>query len=30
MSKISILGAGTWGCAIAILLAGKGHEVGLK
>lgn len=27
MSKISILGAGTWGCAIAILLAGKGHEV---
>lgn len=27
MSKISILGAGTWGCALAILLAGKGHEV---
>lgn len=27
MSRISILGAGTWGCAIAILLAGKGHEV---
>ena len=27
MSKISILGAGTWGCALAILLAGKEHEV---
>jgi glycerol-3-phosphate dehydrogenase (NAD(P)+) len=27
MSKISILGAGTWGCALAILLAGKGHDV---
>lgn len=27
MSKVSILGAGTWGCALAILLAGKGHEV---
>lgn len=27
MSSISILGAGTWGCALAILLANKGHEV---
>lgn len=27
MSKISLLGAGTWGCALAILLAGKGHDV---
>ena len=27
MSKISVLGAGTWGCALAILLAGNGHEV---
>lgn len=27
MSNISILGAGTWGCALAILLAGKGHDV---
>ncbi len=27
MSNVSILGAGTWGCAIAILLAGKGHDV---
>jgi len=27
MSNVSILGAGTWGCAIAILLAGSGHEV---
>ena len=27
MSKVSILGAGTWGCALAILLAGKGHDV---
>lgn len=27
MSKISILGAGTWGTALAILLAGKGHDV---
>lgn len=27
MSNISILGAGTWGCAIAIVLSGKGHNV---
>ncbi|MDF2945057.1 MAG: hypothetical protein K0S01_3915 [Herbinix sp.] len=27
MSSVSILGAGTWGCAIAILLAGSGHDV---
>lgn len=27
MKKISILGAGTWGCALAILLSGNGHEV---
>jgi len=27
MSKVSVLGAGTWGCAIAILLANSGHDV---
>lgn len=27
MSKVSILGAGTWGCALAILLADNGHDV---
>lgn len=27
MSNISILGAGTWGCALAIVLSGKGHNV---
>jgi glycerol-3-phosphate dehydrogenase (NAD(P)+) len=27
MSNVSILGAGTWGCALAILLSGKGHKV---
>lgn len=27
MSKVSILGAGTWGCALAIVLSGKGHDV---
>ena len=27
MSNISVLGAGTWGCALAILLANKGHNV---
>jgi glycerol-3-phosphate dehydrogenase (NAD(P)+) len=29
MSKISILGAGTWGCALAILLSGNGHDVAI-
>ena len=27
MSKVSVLGAGTWGCALAILLSDNGHEV---
>lgn len=27
MSNVSILGAGTWGCALAILLNGNGHNV---
>ena len=27
MSNVSILGAGTWGCALAIVLSGKGHNV---
>ncbi len=27
MYHVSILGAGTWGCALAILLAGSGHKV---
>jgi len=27
MSNVSILGAGTWGCALAILLSGNGQEV---
>ncbi len=27
MSRISILGAGTWGCALSILLTGNGHDV---
>jgi glycerol-3-phosphate dehydrogenase (NAD(P)+) len=27
MMNICILGAGTWGCALSILLAGKGHDV---
>lgn len=27
MSSVSILGAGTWGCALGILLAGKGQDV---
>ena len=25
--KITVLGAGTWGTALAILLAEKGHDV---
>jgi len=29
MSNVSILGAGTWGCALAILLSGNGHEVSI-
>ena len=29
MSKISVLGAGTWGTALAIELANKGQEVTL-
>lgn len=27
MSNVSILGAGTWGCALAIVLSGNGHNV---
>lgn len=27
MKKVSVLGAGTWGCALAILLANHGHDV---
>jgi len=27
MSNIAILGAGTWGCALSIVLTGKGHDV---
>ena len=27
--KISVLGAGTWGTALAILLSNNGHEVTL-
>ena len=27
MNKIGILGAGTWGTALAILLADNGHDV---
>ncbi|MBH1942415.1 NAD(P)H-dependent glycerol-3-phosphate dehydrogenase [Mobilitalea sibirica] len=27
MSKVGVLGAGTWGCALAILLNDNGHEV---
>jgi len=29
MNKVTILGAGTWGCALAILLSNNGHEVTL-
>ncbi|MDF2541998.1 MAG: hypothetical protein K0S47_1716 [Herbinix sp.] len=27
MNKVTVLGAGTWGCALAILLANNGHDV---
>lgn len=27
MNKVTILGAGTWGCALAILLSNNGHDV---
>ncbi len=27
MAKVGIIGAGSWGCALAILLNGNGHEV---
>ncbi len=27
MAKIGIIGAGSWGCALAVLLRGNGHEV---
>lgn len=27
MSKVGVLGAGTWGCALAILLSDNGHDV---
>lgn len=29
MSKIGVIGSGTWGTALAVLLAGNGHEVEL-
>lgn len=29
MKKVSVLGAGTWGCALTILLANNGHDVTL-
>ena len=29
MSKVSFLGAGSWGTALAIMLANNGHEVTL-
>lgn len=29
MSKIGVIGSGTWGTALAVLLTGNGHEVGL-
>ena len=29
MSKVSFLGAGSWGTALAVMLAKQGHEVTL-
>lgn len=29
MAKISVLGAGSWGTALALLLSNNGHEVTL-
>ena len=29
MSKIGVIGSGTWGTALAVLLTGNGHEVEL-
>ena len=29
MKKVTVLGAGTWGVALTILLAGNGHDVTL-
>ena len=30
MSKIGVIGSGTWGTALAVLLTGNGHEVELR
>ena len=27
MERIAVLGGGSWGTALAVLLAGKGHDV---
>lgn len=29
MKKVSVIGAGSWGSALAVLLANNGHEVTL-
>jgi glycerol-3-phosphate dehydrogenase (NAD(P)+) len=29
MSRLTVLGAGSWGIAVAVLLSGKGHEIAL-
>ena len=29
MAKVSVIGAGSWGTALAVLLYGNGHEVTL-